>query len=356
MKTIIPLTHKLTAFAALTLISIIASAAPPPPYYGGGTLYFIGPADGAQGSGSQWMRSMNSDGTNNRQLGFGLYGNPSIALHAGLRWFLYHQDIPGSYNPDGTQKFELYALRGDFDGNFNNNGTTRVQLTNDMNLQMQAWSPAWVNSDQEISFKARRWSGNVVVEGGIYTASLVFDTQGNITGLAALPVSPAIPFPLVETTPGDFWPAFADYSWAPAGDKVVYTALGNNDLWVADLLGSPHQRIFTGYALAPQWSPDGTKIAFTSSGSCISTIKPNGTQWRVIVSAISNWTAFRPYWSPGSDFIAFTGQTQSGSYPNFTFNMDVNRATATGGSRTDLTNQPYPFNEYIHSFGGGGWR
>jgi len=342
--------------APLLVIGVTASAVPPPPNTGGGTIYFIGPRDGAQGGGSQWMRAMNSDGSNNRQLGFGLYGNPSLALHGGLRWFLYHQDIPGVYNPDGTQKFELFVLRGDFDGNFNNNSTTRVQLTNDIDLQMQSWSPAWVLGDQKISFKARRWYNGTVVTGGIYTASLVFDANGNITGLAALPTTPTIPFPLVETNPGDFWPAFADYSWNPGGDRVVYSGLGNTDLWIADLLGSPHQRIFTGYALAPQWSPDGTKIAFTSSGSHISTLRPNGTQLRVIISPISNWTAFRPYWSPGSDFIAFTGQTQSGSYPNFTFNMDVNRATATGGNLTELTNLPYPFNEYIHSFGGGGWR
>jgi hypothetical protein len=354
--------RKLAAFAALTLILAIGPSQAGPGGgggggTGGGTIYFIGPSDAAQGGGSQWMRAMNSDGSNNRQLGFGLYGNPSLAQHGGgHRWFLYHQDIPGVYNHDGTQRFDLFAMRDDFDGNTNNNGTTRVQLTNDIDLQMQAWSPAWVLGDQKISFKARRCSNSVPIEGGIYTASVVFDANGNITGLSAQPITPAIPFTLVETTPGDLWPDFADYSWAPTGDKVVYTAIGNHDLSVADLLGSPHQRIFTGYALAPQWSPDGTKIAFTSSGSSISTIKPNGTQGRVIISPIGNWTAFRPYWSPGSNFIAFTGQTQAGSYPNFTFNMDVNRATATGGSVTDLTNRDYPFNEYIHSFGGGGWR
>jgi hypothetical protein len=145
MKTIFHVTRKLAAFAALTLICTTVLGVPPGGggggNTGGGTIYFIGPVDGAQGGGSQWMRSMNSDGSNNRQLGFLLYGNPSIALHAGLRWFLYHQNIPDTYNPDGTQKFELFALRGDFDANLNNNSTTRVQLTNDINLQMQAWSP-----------------------------------------------------------------------------------------------------------------------------------------------------------------------------------------------------------------------
>jgi hypothetical protein len=303
------------------------------------------------------MRTMNSDGSNNRQLGLGLFGNPSTALHGVHRWFLYHQPIADSYYLDGTQRFELFAYRDDYDYHLNNNSTTRVQLTNDIDLQAQPWSTAWVPGDQTISIRARRWSGGVVVEGGIYTASPVFDANGNITGLAVQPTTPAIPFPLVETAPGDLWPDFADHSWNPAGNKVVYSGVGDRDLWVADLVGSPHQRIFTGISQAPQWSPDGTKIAFTSqnaTGTDIATVKPNGTQFRVIVSPTSNWWCYRPQWSPTGSHIAFTGQTQSGSPP--TFNLNVNRATATGGSVTDLTNLQAPFNAYINSFGAGGWR
>ena len=297
------------------------------------------------------MRTMNSDGSNNRQLGFGLFGNPSTALHGGHRWFLYHRPIPDSYYLDGTQRFELFAYRDDFDSTLNNNSTTKVQLTNDIDLQAKPWNTAWVPGDRQISFKARRWSGGVVIAGGIYTASPVFDANGNITGLVAQPTTPAIPFPLVETAPGDFWPAFEDYSWGPAGERVVYTEVGTHDLLIADLLGNPHQRIFAGYALWPQWSPDGTKIAFTTVTLGIATIKENGTQLRVIISPTSNWSAYRPYWSPGSNFIAFTGQTES------PLNLDVNRASATGGNLTDLTNQPAPFSEHIvHTFGGGGWR
>jgi hypothetical protein len=354
-------TLTLAAFAALTLVCATSLGAPPGGggggNTGGGTIYFIGPWDTAQQGGTAVMRTMNSDGSDNTQLGFGLFGNPSNALHGGQRWFLYHKPIPDSFYPDGTQVFELFALRGDYDSTLNNNSTTKVQLTNNIDLQAKPWYTAWVPGDGQISFKARRWSGGVVVDGGIYTAAPVFDANGNITGLAVQPTTPAIPFPLVETAPGDFWPAFEDYSWNSAGNKVVYTEVGTHDLLIADLLGSPHQRIFGGYALWPQWSPDGTKIAFTSqnaTGTYIATIKQNGSQFRVIVSPTSTWWAYRPYWSPGSNFIAFTGQTESGSPP--TFNLNVNRVSATGANVTDLTNLQAPFNAYINSVGAGGWR
>ena len=131
---------------------------------------------------------------------------------------------------------------------------------------------------------------------------------------------------------------------------MVYSEVGTHDLLIAALLGSPHQRIFAGYALWPQWSPDGTKIAFTTSTLGIATIKPNGSQLRVIISPTSNWSAYRPQWSPSGSHIAFTGQTES------PLNLNVNRASATGGNVTDLTNLQAPFNAYINSFGAGGWR
>lgn len=347
-----------TVFASLFLICITGGALGRPSpaeraavgggNTGGGTIYYLGPWDGATHN-TAVMRAMNSDGTNNTQLGFGPQGNPSIALHGGHRWFLINQSIPGVYNPDGTQRFELFAMRDD-DDNQNNNPVTRVQLTYDIDLQVQA-GRNWLLGDQTISFEARRWSGGVVVEGGIYMASPVFDADGNITGLAAQPTTPAISFPLVEITPGDLWADLNEYSWAPAGDRVIYTRVGDRDLTVADLLGSLHLRIFTGSARNPQWSPDGTKIAFSSGGS-ISTIKPNGTQRKVIVAALQNWTFYwGAYWSPGGTHIAYTGQQIIGSNSN----LDVFRATATGTGRTNLTNQPYPFNEFI-AFGHGGWR
>ena len=122
MKTIIHLsypavktvTRKLAAFAALTLICATGLGVPPGGggggNTGGGTIYFIGPWDTAQQGGTAVMRTMNSDGSNNRQLGFGLFGNPSTALHGGRRWFLYHRPIPDSYYLDGTQSIRTVRI------------------------------------------------------------------------------------------------------------------------------------------------------------------------------------------------------------------------------------------------------
>ena len=238
MKTIIHLiypavktvTRKLAAFAALTLTCATVLGVPPGGggggNTGGGTIYFIGPWDAAQQGGTAVMRTMNSDGSNNRQLGFGLFGNPSMALHGGQRWFLYHQPIPDSFYPDGTQVFELFALRDDYDSNLTTTAPRRSSSRTTLTCRRSHGTRPGFPAIRQISFKARRWSGGVVVAGGIYTASPVFDANGNITGLAAQPTTPAIPFPLVETAPGDLWPAFEDYSWTPRETRWFTQASG----------------------------------------------------------------------------------------------------------------------------------
>lgn len=298
------------------------------------------------------MTKMNSDGTGKTALGLGMFGSPSRVLYGNRRWFIYTYVIPDQYYPDGvTKRSEVFALREDFDVNLNNNASTKVQLTGDPTLQPQGGSTDWVPGGSQISFRARRWSsaepGATVVEGGIYTASLVFDLDGNIAGLAEQPDAPAISFPLFEATPGNPWPELADYCWDPSGTQVVYAGYGNVDLWVANLLDE-HTRIYAGGAYVPQWSPDGLKIVFTSGG--LVTIKPDGTSFKRIVRNTATWQFSRAYWSPDSKFLVFTGQQVNAT------NMDLFRATATGGSLTDVTPTGAPLQEYMHPQSGGGWR
>jgi Tol biopolymer transport system component len=246
-------------------------------------------------------------------------------------WFLNTANLsPLEYYPDGVARAEVFAFRDDYDYYNNDNSTTKVQLTNDITLQSSGdglYAVHWVPGGQKISFRARRWSGSTIVEGGIYTASLQFGPDGNITGLAAQPVAPAIPFSLDSTQ----WPNVRTYGWDPTGSKIAYD--DSATLGVADVVGSPHQIIYNGYSHTPQWSPDGSKIAFTNANVGISTINPNGTSLKEIVRRTSAWTFDRPFWSPTGSHIVCYGFAATGP-----INDDIFRATSNGNSLTNLTN------------------
>jgi dipeptidyl aminopeptidase/acylaminoacyl peptidase len=315
---------------------------------GGGTIYFIGPWQGVSNGATAVMKTMNSDGSNKIQLGFGLFGPPSRALHGGHRWFVANLGIIDQYYPDGTRRGELFAFRDDYDVNTNNNAVTRVQLTDDITLAPS--SADWVPGDESISFVALRWAsaeaGAPLVEGGLYTASLVFDAAGSIVGLASQPVAPVISVPLIEIQPGHWRPDLAAYSWEPTGERVTYTTT-NSKLWVANLL-NVHTLIFTGGAHAPQWSPDGTKIAFTAGG--IWTIKPNGAGAKKVVPDTSTWFPSHVFWSPTASDFVFAGESKVD-----VGNSDVFRVPVTGGAWVNLTSTPAPFRESIEE-SQGGWR
>lgn len=319
-----------TLLAALFAIGAEPPCASAQQGTGGGTIYHYDAA-------IKTMWTMESNGSNNSELGFGTFGPVSTEPHNNHRWFIDTRPIPNSYYPDGTQRAEVFAFREDYDFTLNNNSSTRVQLTNDIALQpSNLYALDWVPGDQMISVKARRWSGNVVNEGGLYVVPLLFDVDGNLVGSGA-PMSPAVAFPL----DGSLWPSFRSYGWDPTGSKVVYE--WTTGLWVCDLLQGTHTRIH-GSGTHPQWSPDGSKIAFTNGNGGISTIKPGGTGLKEIVRRTSEWAFGGPYWSTGSTHIVCVGSDRNG-------NSDLFRVTASGKFLTILTPNTPSVRNYP-----GGWR
>lgn len=319
----------------------------------GGTIYFLGPIEGL-GSGSI-TRSMSPDGSNETVVGSGgtglLRGNPSLDMYNRHRWFLGLVYYTGQSYPDGTVRRELVASREDYENGWNNNAQTRSDLTDDGTLECRG--QRWVPGTDSVSFIGRRWSSlepdAAVVEGGIYTAPLVFDANGNISGLGALPTL-TIPLPLVLVESEDCpVPDVNYYSWAPTADMFVYQKRSDlYGVWVADLNGS-ESKISSNPGYGPEWSPNGKLIAYSVGGNLV-TIKPTGRNELWIVRRTSNWTYVFAQWSPDSSQLVFTGQDSDNNY-----NWDLFRADANGNNFVQLTDTPTPAREQTASYNSG-WR
>ena len=84
----------------------------------------------------------------------------------------------------------------------------------------------------------------------------------------------------------------------------------------------------------------------------LATINPDGSSFKLIIRNTRTWSFFHAHWSPDGNYIAYTGQESDGSIVN----LDVFRATATGGSQVNLTGTAAPANEHLHPAAGAGWR
>jgi dipeptidyl aminopeptidase/acylaminoacyl peptidase len=94
--------------------------------------------------------------------------------------------------------------------------------------------------------------------------------------------------------------------FVPAGDQVVYQRSGH--FWTAPILGGKERKLFEirGSVGAPQWSPDGTLLAFVSNRgdhSFIAIYDPRANQLRFLSPSVDRDIA--PRWSPDGRRLAF---------------------------------------------------
>ncbi|MHC4933505.1 MAG: hypothetical protein ACYTGV_15075 [Planctomycetota bacterium] len=264
------------------------------------------------GNGGRDLHQMDPDGSNKTSLGLDLnmVGEPSHALHGNQRWFLAARFTYTGLYPTGKGYSAIFAFSAD--------GSFEVQLTDETVLQPTGnvrWSP----DDATLSFVGQRWESGAVVESGIYSATIEYDSGGD--AVVGLDGSPSL---LVSGA------GIAKHDWAPGGAEIVYA--GGGQIRIANPSTGDDDYLTTGGE--PAWSPgDGSLIAFTRGTDGIFTIAPNGSgEQRILRSHAGRGQYYSlPCWSPtGSHLICLVWVDEP-------TDSDVYRVRADGGGKVNLT-------------------
>jgi hypothetical protein len=299
---------------------------------GGGTIYF------SAGSGASFgMSTMNSDGSGKTALPLNVKGTPSRMLHGGHRWFLTRREIVGETYPNGGRRGETFAVRDDGNEDFT------VQLTDDPDLQFLSliWAPGETADAALFSGLARRWVFDEVADDwvidpdsvGIYIATVLFDEDGDVTGLAAAPHQ-LVSVGVFPGGAGTWWPDVDSmhFDWSPDLTEIVYSNADNSALLTQDLITGEVWTLTTGGTpYAAKWSPVGNLIVFANGYGGIETIAPDGTGRRQIIRPGSYYFSY-PDFSPTGSHLVYAG------FPAAWFEeSDLFRATINGKSAANLT-------------------
>ena len=147
----------------------------------------------------------------------------------------------------------------------------------------------------------------------------------------------------------DLYDADVSPSVSPDGSHIVYATFKHATSFVGDLRdweiessridGSERRRLTKNSVedVNPEWSPDGSRIAWVSGGS-IRVMQPDGTNAREIAPSITAM-ALPPQWSPDGRKIAFIAREErdpaevKGSYTEYEYMLYVAAEDGSGLSR-----------------------
>lgn len=320
---------------------------PPPPPTPLGTIYFSYPGG---------MRAMNSDGTNKQlvcsdNLSDGQLGEPSKLVYGTdtyrHRWWL------------GTDEMtrELHAFKLASDGLVAHHFLITDVTDSVVPLWYSEIMPRWSNDGLD-SFVSFVGVDRVTEETHVYWIDIT-GADLEAAAVSAMPFTPATVAtlnrvgPVLPNSNQLFTRAF---HWSPNGNALTYCVEnqnGDDGLYVSEFDSASatwtNRLIFAARSLSgPNWSPDGSTIAFTGTGPIgngyLYTVPPAGGPANVLVVPTQSYYtgAGDQQWSPPSATagpqLAYLHKTYSKKNLGTPL-TDVARIPASGGSAVMLTNE-----------------
>jgi Tol biopolymer transport system component len=139
------------------------------------------------------------------------------------------------------------------------------------------------------------------------------------------------PFPVTQLTTAPAQEGFA--SWMPGGKELIYSntdiwdTMGNLGIWKLALMEAPPVQIYQGIAKHPQISPDGKWLAFAAiEGEILNLfVMPFQGGRAIRLTSVPRFNE-NPRCSPEGKKIAFTS-TRSGNFDIWLIDVDVEKLT-----------------------------